>query len=262
MRSRNKKSKKKKKKAAYRRGEKLTLFFKRGTIALLLIVCAALSVLGAKSLVRQFHIKEIRVSGNYHLDENDIIKSAEITKGQPLLKLGFEEVVQNLKKNAWIKKVALRKQFPDTLLIDIEEAVPKALLSLRKRMYLLDRDGKILERIEGETTPFLPVIKGINTKNKKGISEALKLVHALHAKNTLANRESIVIGLESYGLTMNIDGELIKVGYGNYSKKFDRWIELEPELRKKEMSILYVDLRFKDSVIVKPRETGAKRKSS
>jgi cell division septal protein FtsQ len=52
------------------------------------------------------------------------------------------------------------------------------------------------------------------------------------------------------------------VGYGNYSKKFDRWIELEPELRKKEMSILYVDLRFKDSVIVKPRETGAKRKSS
>ncbi len=259
MRSRNKK---KKKKAAYRRGEKITLFFKRGTMVLLIIVIAALAILGAKSLTRQFHIKEILITGNYHLDEKDIISSVGIMPGEPLLKVGFEEVKQNLKKNAWIKKVALRKQFPGTLLIDIEEAVPKALLSLRKRMYLLDREGGILERIEGETTPFLPVIKGINPKNKKGISEALKLVHALHEKNTLANRESIVIGLETYGLTMNIDGELIKVGYGNYSKKFDRWIELEPELRKKDMSIQYVDLRFKDSVIVKPREPKTKRKSS
>ena len=259
MQSRNKK---KKKKAAYRRGEKLTLFFKRGTMVLLIIVIAALAVLGAKSLTRQFHIREILVTGNYHLDEKDIISSADIMSGAPLLKVGFEEVGQKLRKNAWIKNVSLRKQFPGTLLIDIEEAVPKALLSLRKRMYLLDKDGEILERIEGETTPFLPVINGINPKNKKGISEALKLVHALNEKNTLANRESIVIGLESYGLTMNIDGELIKVGYGNYSKKFDRWIELEPELRKKDMSIQYVDLRFKDSVIVKPRERKTKRKSS
>ncbi len=251
MRSRNKK---KKKKAAYRRGEKLTLFFKRGTMGLLMIVIAGLAFLGAKSLTRQFHIKEILVTGNYHLDEKDIISSADIKQGAPLMKVRFDEVGQKLRENAWIKKVSLRKQFPGTLLIDIEEAVPKALLNLRKRMYLLDSKGEILERIEGETTPFLPVVKGINPKNKKGISEALKLVHALHEKNNLANRESIVIGLESYGLTMNIDGEFIKVGYGNYSKKFDRWIELEPEIRKKEMSIQYVDLRFKDSVIIKPRE--------
>ena len=258
MRSKNKK----KKKSAYRRGEKLTNFFKRGTLVLVIIVFAALAVLGIKELTHKFYVREILVTGNYHLDEKDIISSANISIGRPLSNIIFEEVDERLREHAWIKKVALRKQYPGSLLIDIEEAVPKALLSIRKRMYLLDEDGEILERIEGETTPFLPVIKGINPKNKKGISEALKLVRALNKKNTLINRESIEIGLEPYGLTMNIDGEFIKVGYGNYSKKFDRWIELEPEIRKRDMPIKYVDLRFKDSVIVKPLKPKKRKRSS
>jgi hypothetical protein len=74
----------------------------------------------------------------------------------------------------------------------------------------------------------------------------------LSKKKFIANKESVEIGIESYGLTLIIDGELIKVGYGNYSAKFDRWIELEPEIRRKGLPIKYVDLRFKDSVIVKP----------
>jgi len=253
---------KKKKKAAFRKGEKLTLFFKRGTLVMLVIVFVALSVLGVKWLTQKLYIREIVVTGNYHLDEQDIIKSASISSGAPLLDIAFKDIDAKLRENAWIKQVVMRKQFPGTLLINIEEAVPRALLSLKKRMYLLDEDGEILERIEDKATPFLPVIKDINPKNKKGISEAIKLINALSEKNTLANRESIEIGLESYGLTMNIDGEFIKVGYGNYSKKFDRWIELEPEIRRREVPIKYVDLRFKDSVIVKPLKTEKRKKSS
>ncbi len=133
--------------------------------------------------------------------------------------------------------------------------MPKALLSVKKQLYLIDEDGKILEWIKGEGTLFLPVIKDISLENKKGISEALKLVEVLSGKNIFADRESVEIGLESYGLTMNIDGEFIKVGYGKYSEKFDRWVELEPEIRKIGVPIKYVDLRFKDSVIVKPLKT-------
>ncbi len=238
------------------------IFFKRGTLLLLAVVFVATAALGVKWVSKKFYVKEILVAGNYHLDEADVVSSAGITLGAPLFKVEFKDLDQRLRENAWIKKVALRKQYPGTLLINIEEAVPKALLGIKDRLYLIDAEGEMLERIEGETTPFLPVIKGINLKNKKGMTEALKLIESLTANNSLANRESIEIGLESYGLTMNIDGEFIKVGYGNYSKKFDRWIELEPEIRKKGVAIRYVDLRFKDSVIVKPlKETKGKRSS-
>jgi len=255
-------SKNKKRKSAYRRGEKIALFFKRGTIFFLVVVLAALALLGVKLLSREFHVREILVSGNYHLDRNDIIEAAGIRKGDSLFDVPLDHVEERLRKNTWIRTTALRKQYPGTVVIRVDEAVPKALLSVKKKLYLLAEDGKILERIRGEVTPFLPVIKDIRPANQKEIAEAIRLVDSLSKKNILADRESIEIGLEAYGLTMNIDGEFIKVGYGNYAEKLERWIELEPEIRKKGVPIKYVDLRFKDSVIVKPMKPGSRRSHS
>ena len=261
MRSKKKK-RKKTRKPAYRRGEELAIYLKRGTFVLLAVVVIAAFVLGAKLLTRQFNVKEIIVSGNYHLDKDDIVKSMKIKKGRPLLDIRSADINERLRENPWIKRVALKKQFPGTLLIKVEEAAPKALLSIKKKLYIIDADGDILERIKGESIPFLPVIKEISPKNKKEIKEVLKLIACLSEKNILSSRESVEIGTESYGLFVNMDGEFIKVGYGDYSEKFDRWIELEPEIRKRGVPIEYIDLRFKDSVIVKPMKKKRKGKSS
>ncbi len=252
MRSKPRKPKKKKSRAAYRRGEKAAIFFKRGTIVLLAVVIVAASVLGVKALTYQFRISDIQISGNYHLEIKDVITSSKLEKGEPLLKISLSDIEDRLEQNAWIKKASIKKQLPGTLLIKIKEAEPMALLSLKKRLYLMDSEGELLERLKGDGVPFLPVIKNINPKKKKDMSEALKLVIALNDKSIIADRESIEIGVESYGLKVKMDGELIKVGYGDYSAKFDRWMALEPEIRKKGLPIKYVDLRFKDSVIVKP----------
>ena len=97
---------------------------------------------------------------------------------------------------------------------------------------------------------------------RENMTEALKLVDSLHKKNVFADSDYIEIGVESYGLTMHVDGDFIKVGYGNYSDKFERWKELEPEIRRRGVPIKYVDLRFKDSVIVKPEKKRKKGKTS
>jgi cell division protein FtsQ len=252
MRSKTRKPKRKKRRAAYRRGEKAAIFFKRGTIVLLAVVIVAASVLGVKTLTYQFGINDIQIIGNYHLEIKDVISSSKIEKGEPLLRISLRDIEDRLEQNPWIKSASIKKQLPGTLLIKIKEAEPMALLSLKKRLYLMDGDGELLERLKGDGIPFLPVIKNINPKKKKDMAEALKLVSILNDKNITANRESIEIGVESYGLKMNMDGELIKVGYGDYSAKLDRWMELEPEIRKRGLPIKYVDLRFKDSVIIKP----------
>ena len=121
-------------------------------------------------------------------------------------------------------------------------------------MYLVNEDGDVMEKLQGQGTPFLPLIKEIDPRYKKVMSEAMELVAALTEKNIIADRQVVEIGLDSYGLNLNIDGEFIKVGYGQYGEKFDRWLELEPELKKRGMPLQYVDLRFKDSVIIKPVE--------
>jgi cell division protein FtsQ len=255
-------SKNKKRKAAYRRGEKIAIFFRRGIVFFLVVVIAAVAYLGMKLLSQEFHVREVLVSGNYHLDRDDIVEAAGIRRGDSLFDVSLDLTEKRLRKNPWIKTTALRKQYPGTVVIRIDEAVPKALLSVNKKLYLLAEDGNILERIRGEVTPFLPVIKDIGPKNRKGIAEAVRLIDSLSKKNILSDRESIEIGMASYGLTMNIDGEFIKVGYGNYSEKLERWVELEPEIRKKGVPVKYVDLRFKDSVIVKPEKPNNRRSHS
>ncbi len=246
-------SKKSKQRSAYWRGEKIVIFLRRGVIILSVFIFISLVVLGVKQSTRTFLVRDVLISGNYHLGEEDVISNIDIGDGESLLRLSSQALEGSLKRNAWIKKVSVRRQFPDTLLIKIEEALPKALLSFNNHMFLMDEDGNILEKIKGESTPFLPVIKNVNPKkDKKGVLEILKLIDVLAEKNILVGKESIEIGLKSYGPVINIGGEIIKVGYGRYSEKFDRWKELESEVRKRGIPIKYVDLRFKDSVIVKP----------
>jgi len=247
-------SKNNKRKPAVRREGKLAFYIRRVTIFSLAGLLAASAVAGAYFLMQAFYVRDIRISGNTHLNRRDIEDMLHIRR-EPLLNLHMKELEEKLKHNAWVRKASLRWQLPGTLFIKIEEAVPRALLSFGNKMFLVNDDGNIMDELQGTVTPFLPVIKGIDPRYKRNMSEAMKLVAALAEKNIIADRQFLEIGIDSYGLNVNIDGEFIKVGYGQYSEKFEKWMELEPELKKRGIPIQYVDLRFKESVIVKPLET-------
>ncbi len=251
----------KKRRAAYRRGERLAIFLRRGIIFFLIVIAVSAAVLGVRFLSGQLRVKEILVYGNYQLGREDIVGRINVKKGAPLLSVDLEDIDRRLRRSPWIRKVSLKKRFPDTLMIKIEEAVPKALLRIKKRLYLIDADGRILERIRGGNTLFLPVIRDINPKNRKAVSEALKLADAISRSKLSTGSDPVEIGLESYGLTVNIDGEFMKVGYGRYREKLARWMEIEPEVRKRGLPLKYIDLRFKDSVIVKPLKKPGRKAS-
>lgn len=250
MRSKNNK----KKRSAYRRGEKVVIFLRRGIIALSVVTLVLTGILVVRLSARAFHTGNVIISGNYYLEEDEIMRGLGIKEGDGLTGISFKDLGKRLKKHPWIKEVSLRRQFPDTLMLRIKEAVPKALLSLNGRMFLIDDDGRILEEIRDRSTPFLPVIKGVSpARDRKGLMEALKLVDALAEDDILSAMDSIEINLKPYGLAMVVDGKIIKVGYGGYSVKLARWMEIEEELRRRGVAISYIDLRFKD-VIVKPKK--------
>ncbi len=255
-------SKKSKKRSAYWRGEKLVIFFRRGIIVLLSVALVLFAVLGVRVLSYAFPVKNVLVSGNYHLDKDEIKRVANINN-RSLLRLSLDDLKASIERNAWIKNVVLRKQFPDTIMVNVEEAEPKALLRNEGHMFLLDAEGNVLEEIEDSGTPFLPVLRGINPdKDIGGVLEALKLIDALSEKNILSGKESVEILLKTYGLVLNMDGEYIKVGYGEYAKKLGRWQDLEEEIRKKNITVDYVDLRFDNEVIVKPLKQKKKIKET
>jgi hypothetical protein len=97
-------------------------------------------------------------------------------------------------------------------------------------------------------------------KDRKGLLEALQLIDALSERNVMSSIESVEISLRSYGLEMNIDGEMIKVGYGKYHEKLDIWKDFESRMNEVGAA-KYIDLRFQD-VIVKPLKLVRKKVNS
>ncbi|RJQ43190.1 MAG: FtsQ-type POTRA domain-containing protein [Nitrospiraceae bacterium] len=244
-------SKNNKKKQGSKRQGKLVMYMRRIAVFTVVAVFASATVAGAYYFAKAFYVRDIRVYGNNRLDKFDIEGMLRI-KGEPLLNLRLKDLEASLRRNAWIRQASLRWILPGTVEIRVIETTPKALLNYHGVMFLVNEEGRIMEELEDNATPFLPVIRDIDPRYQKAMAEAMQLVETLASKKILADKQSVEIGLESYGLTTVIDGEFIKVGYGQYSEKFDRWIQLEPELQKRGVPIQYVDLRFKDSIIVKP----------
>ncbi|MEW6715784.1 MAG: FtsQ-type POTRA domain-containing protein [Nitrospirota bacterium] len=240
------------KQSPHQRSSKMLLFLKGGALILSLIIFILGIAFAVNLSAHNLNVNDIEVSGNYHLSKEDVIRHLNINRGTNLLTLELNVVEARLRSNPWIKDVSLRKQMPDTLMIKIKEAAPKALLYQNSSTFLVEEEGNMLEEVMNEGTAFLPVIRSDSAeKNKKEIKEAIQLIDALDKKGVLSSRESVEIRLNSYGPDMVVDGAVIKVGYGNYMEKLARWEELEPEVSKLGPTS-YIDLRFRDRLIVKP----------
>ncbi len=240
------------KQSSHKRSGKMLSFLKGAAVILSLIIFILGIAFAVNLSAHNLNVNDIQVSGNYHLSKADVIKNLNINKETSLLTLQLNIVEARLRSNPWIKEVSLRKQMPDTLMIRIKEAAPKALLYLKGSAFLVEEEGNMLEEVMDESTAFLPVIRSESAENnKKGVMEALQLIDALDKKGILSSRESVEIRLNSYGPDMVVDGAVIKVGYGNYMEKLARWEELEPQVSKLGPTS-YIDLRFRDRVIVKP----------
>jgi cell division protein FtsQ len=156
-------------------------------------------------------------------------------------------------QSPWIKSANVRKEFPGTVAITIQEAEPFALLDMNEHFFLIDDKGKLLEELKGDAEPFLPVIVSDPYKEKEGFSEALHLVRLLNEKGLTAGRDHMeIIAHKPHELSIEMDEAVVKIGAGEYDEKIERLIHLEADLRERNIPVDYIDLRFGDKAIVKP----------
>ncbi len=198
-------------------------------------------------------IKHFTFIGNKHLTDEELKALAGVRLNESLVMISSKKVSQQLLKSPWIKSVSLRKEFPDTLSMTIQEAEPFALLNMNEHLFLMDENGKLLEELKDNPIPFLPTIKGDPYKEKEGISEAIKLAKLMNDKGFSTERDHIeIIAHKPHELSVTIDGTVVKVGAGGYEEKLERLVQLEEDVKNMDIQVDYIDLRFEKKAIVKP----------
>jgi cell division protein FtsQ len=235
-----------------KRQEKKRLRFVLSLVLLASVSGALLYYLTAHALV----ITDISFVGNHHIKEDELRGLSGLKVKDNLFRLSPAEIHQRLIKSPWIKDAAIRRDLSGTVEIRIREAVPVALLIIKDDPFLIDKDGIVLERMREDTTLFLPVIRDINpTDNGEAYREVISFLRFLNERKVLVldgNME--VTGKKPEEITLRIDGIPVRVGSGDFEKKLERLQFVKDEIRKRNIEVASIDLRFANRIIVQPVE--------
>jgi cell division septal protein FtsQ len=175
-----------------------------------------------------------------------------------LLILDINTLKEKLTVHPWIRDIRVRKNFPSTLKISIEERHPAALLK-KNHMSLIDRDGVVLQEVESLNTWNLPLF--VDSRNfKENMVEKLDLGWALLGNLGQSEREKIaVIDLTEYEnakVKFKESPTWVIIGESHFKERI-RLYRAQESLLNQYGPLEYVDLRFEERIYIKPQKLFA-----
>lgn len=220
-------------------------------------------------------VAEIEIKGNNKIPLDEIRKKAEWCLGKNIFSLNLTGIEEELKEDVRVKDVRVKRNFPQNILIEVEEKVPILWISFPTNFsdstscgfYGLSIDQEIIPLEKKDLLHDLPIVSGIEIE-----ATDTKACPALKPYQIWSNSK-VKKALESYKTLTTIDpssaellaeinlGEIsnpvlyllprIKVimGQGDFEQKWRRVRTILAGEEKIE-EFLCLDLRFDDQVVV------------
>ena len=190
-----------------------------------------------------FKIKNIDFRNQLYLEEN--IKSNIINNftNKSLINLSKKNLNKYFEKSKWVDSYKLKKKYPNTILIILNEYKPIAIYSKDNLNYLVNNNYTLAKKIINIQTH----IDLVNLKGEFDAKQFKDIYLNLIATNFLKKVKEIKIkSLNRMDLLLFND---VKVSFGEYSSKTQ--IEVLKQILKKYPNIESVDLRNEGRVVIK-----------
>jgi len=214
-------------------------------------------------------VATIRVKGNRHLAEGEVMALLEGLRGQHILLTDLESWRRRLLGSPWIEDAALRRVLPATVEVVIRERRPMAVARLSGSLYLVDDQGLVIDDYSPNYAQLdLPIVDGLATgvpKDGPSVDPA-RAALASHLIGTLDERPELLQRVSEIDvsnpndavLTLESDPTALHVGNEQFAERLDAYLGLSEALHARVPDIDYVDLRFADRVYVRPA-SGVRR---
>ena len=111
-----------------------------------------------------FNIKNIEIVGNQKLTNEEIISLSQVQKDENTFKLVKSKVQKNIKQNAYVENVKIKRNLPDTITIEIEERTPTYMITFANAYAYINNQGYFLEISKDKLE--LPILTGFLTKEE------------------------------------------------------------------------------------------------
>ncbi|MBR1802962.1 MAG: FtsQ-type POTRA domain-containing protein [Clostridia bacterium] len=108
-----------------------------------------------------FAIKAITVEGNQKISQEEIISLSQIQLEENTFRMRKDTVKQQIKQNAYIDTVSIKRRLPDGIAITVTERTPSFILTFANAYIYLSSQGYLLEITDKPLD--LPIITGYQT---------------------------------------------------------------------------------------------------
>ncbi|MDH3256495.1 MAG: FtsQ-type POTRA domain-containing protein, partial [Nitrospinota bacterium] len=177
-------------------------------------------------------------------------------------------ITEQFKTNPWIENVSAVRRMPRGIRIDVQERVPFARIQLDKT-YLMDHYGVLIVP-DNKKYGSLPLITGVKVRRVElgneipvaGIVPGLQAMHFMNQlgafkddpiqKFHLSSPRKLVFTTETRGIDIYLAVDRIQEGFENLKIILDA---MDSNLS----GIHYIDLSFKDKVVVKKNRMEPRR---
>lgn len=120
-----------------------------------------------------FELHNVEVRGTNHLNELKVYQIALADRDRAMPFVDLNATRDRLMQLSWVEDARVSRQLPDTLVIDIVERKPIAVLAKADKLVLIDPTGRELERISAERAKGKLVLSGPGAGQQIGALTAL-----------------------------------------------------------------------------------------
>ena len=215
---------------------------------------------------RLFEITAVEITEGRRVSQEEVLALLDLTPGLGLILADARALEQAVKTHPWIRRAKVRTLFPNTLVVDVEEREPVAILRTGERNFLLDKEGALIAEENLEADEGLPVLTGVDyVEAVFGAADTVARVRSGIALARLLDQAGsgrTEVDLRTPGdMVAYYSGVRLRFGEGPFEDKVERYRRVSdrmfdrggegggvPAGRGVEM-----DLRFRDRIIVRER---------
>lgn len=233
-------------------------------LGLVFFVCSILFLLYLIAEVRNWvrdqqsaPISQVRLYGKFQqLDVNSLQQRLHQEYVGNFFRVDVDQVQQFLQQQPWVYQSAVRKLWPDTLVVVVTEQQPVAIWNGEQ---LLNEKGQVFAAPIQQLTQPLPWLYGPDgteqdALNMFGRMQQLMALHQFDVQKVYLT--------ERFAWRLELaDGLSLQLGREDTLKRLQRFIELYPTMQQHQAGMAEVDLRYDTGIAVRYAVTDTKRKT-
>jgi cell division protein FtsQ len=217
------------------------------TAGIVLVVSAAVGVAWAARrhvmTSPRFAVTEIDVVGHDHRSAEAIAGESGITTGANVFSLDLDRARARILADPWIAQATLARRLPGTILIEVAERIPAALVALGDT-YLTTAEGEPFKKLEPDDGVDLPLITGLTAdalaEDREGTLRTIRRgidLAAEYEHGALAHRaplEEVHVDSDgSFSLLVGRGAMQLVLGAPPFRRKLDQAARVVAELEKR-----------------------------